>query len=585
MDLNYYSKIIYARSICDDAGLELVESKDVTQPFTDGRRIHVPVYQSQWEPNSPEATMWWTYFLHEIYHHQHMDDFDMLRKNKISHKSRMGALLNIVMDHNIERDAYGEYPGRDRLFRNGRVSNDIEQANFIKSLPSNKVEKAKEAVALTMWDNYLRRNWLHGEGAVDVEGAVNAHPEVKKLFDKLQESGLGGEYLRVKNGEENFDLVNKIMQVMDLDPEQELKDSQEQSKKDGEGEGEGSESGAKKGKGEGQGQGQGKGKGKGKAKGEGEDGERVDGEIDYDDLLMHKHVGNREPSYHSLTIDYENYKVNDWNTYVPREVKVIDMTKKNGSRSRYYDRIMRHNGEKALSTQVKKYLLASSRSKMESGHKRGRLDGGKLWKHSAYAGTDAANRVFKQRVIRNNLDTAVQIIVDQSGSMGGEKYEHAAYSAILLNEVFAKIGIPVEIFSFTDYSVPEHYIHKHFTGKISKEHLAKSFSASSDTMGGNADGEALIWGADRLLKRKEKKKVMIVLSDGQPACNGEGDIFKYTKDVAREIETKSPIDLYAIGIEDSTVKRIYKNYGIINNTRELEATLLTVLKEKVLNHV
>ena len=52
--------------------------------------------------------------------------------------------------------------------------------------------------------------------------------------------------------------------------------------------------------------------------------------------------------------------------------------------------------------------------------------------------------------------------------------------------------------------------------------------------------------------------------------------------VVKEIENKSPIDILGIGIEDETVKRIYKDYAIIKNSDQLEDALLSIIKRKFL---
>ena len=101
-------------------------------------------------------------------------------------------------------------------------------------------------------------------------------------------------------------------------------------------------------------------------------------------------------------------------------------------------------------------------------------------------------------------------------------------------------------------------------------------------MSGNADGEAIVWCYDRLIQRREKKKVMVVLSDGSPCCGRYGDIYGYTQEVVRKIENDHIADIVGIGIEDRNVERIYKNSQVINNSDQLEEAILKLIESKML---
>ena len=99
-------------------------------------------------------------------------------------------------------------------------------------------------------------------------------------------------------------------------------------------------------------------------------------------------------------------------------------------------------------------------------------------------------------------------------------------------------------------------------------------------MSGNSDGESIMWAGERLLARKERKKIMIVLSDGQPAGSGGRGIYDFTHRVVKELE--KVIDVHGIGIHSSSVKRYYKSNEVIHDTEALEKAILSVLKNKVL---
>ena len=84
-----------------------------------------------------------------------------------------------------------------------------------------------------------------------------------------------------------------------------------------------------------------------------------------------------------------------------------------------------------------------------------------------------------------------------------------------------------------------------------------------------AVGEAILWSVDRLHKRKNKRKVLIVLSDGQPASN-RGDCYQFTKDVIDQVHKDGRIEIYGIGIIDDTVKQLYPHWSVIRHEDELE---------------
>jgi cobaltochelatase CobT len=100
----------------------------------------------------------------------------------------------------------------------------------------------------------------------------------------------------------------------------------------------------------------------------------------------------------------------------------------------------------------------------------------------------------------------------------------------------------------------------------------------------NADGESILIQSSELMKQKQARKIMIVLSDGAPSAPDAKDSHRgcdtYTRDVIQQIERDGLIEIYAIGIADRSVSEFYSNYDVINDASELESKLLNVLKNK-----
>jgi cobaltochelatase CobT len=90
----------------------------------------------------------------------------------------------------------------------------------------------------------------------------------------------------------------------------------------------------------------------------------------------------------------------------------------------------------------------------------------------------------------------------------------------------------------------------------------------------NIDGEALLWAHDRLLGRPEQRKILMVISDGAPVddstlnVNVGNYLERHLRQVIEEIETRSPVELIAIGIGHD-VTRYYKRAVTIVDAEQL----------------
>lgn len=155
---------------------------------------------------------------------------------------------------------------------------------------------------------------------------------------------------------------------------------------------------------------------------------------------------------------------------------------------------------------------------------------------------------------------AVAVLIDESGSMSSrDRITHARKTAIVLYNFCRSLGIPIEIYGHsTGYGV-ELYSYASFDSVNDTDcYRLMDMSARS----GNRDGAALRFTAERLVKRPEKRKLLIIISDGQPADDGyygteaEADLRGIKKEYARR-----GIILFAaaIGSDKECIKRIYKD--------------------------
>jgi cobaltochelatase CobT len=98
----------------------------------------------------------------------------------------------------------------------------------------------------------------------------------------------------------------------------------------------------------------------------------------------------------------------------------------------------------------------------------------------------------------------------------------------------------------------------------------------------NIDGEALLWAHGRLLQRSEARRILVVVSDGTPmdeatmAANGHDYLESHLQEVVRDIETRSPVQLAAIGIGHN-VSSFYQNATRIARIEQLGPALTAKL--------
>lgn len=204
--------------------------------------------------------------------------------------------------------------------------------------------------------------------------------------------------------------------------------------------------------------------------------------------------------------------------------------------------------------------------------------------------------IYKMRDDAPSLDTAVQLVIDLSGSMSGRKVNVAMQSTICLVEALNRVGVATEVVGFNDcggwlnkadyngaYAARatytrvdpiDFYVFKDFDERLRDAQLALGNIIHCAT-GNNSDGEAIVHAYGRLAKRSEKKKVMLVLSDGSPATNthDHDGLCTHLRMTVDMVERKG-VKTIGIGICDDSVSRFYPRYTVIESVADLgKATL------------
>lgn len=251
-----------------------------------------------------------------------------------------------------------------------------------------------------------------------------------------------------------------------------------------------------------------------------------------------------------------------------------------------------------IGLKLKRFLMAQQESSWHFDLEEGYLDPARLARIVATPTTPLA---FKQEKIDDMLNTAVTILVDNSGSMRGRPIVMAATCTDILASTLEQCGVKTEILGFTTCAWKGGRAREEWTrsgkpynpGRLSdlRHIIYKSFEkqlrSCRDNFGlmlregilkENIDGEAVIWAYKRLIKRPEKRKILIVISDGAPvddstaSANHAKILDQHLRHVVDNINKEGRVELNAVGIGHD-VTRIYPDSIYIKSAEELATTL------------
>lgn len=289
--------------------------------------------------------------------------------------------------------------------------------------------------------------------------------------------------------------------------------------------------------------------------------------------------------------DYEKFIIIDYPKSLGDKKYLEPTAKSKEFLKEYAVRVEPHLiSQENFAQQVRKLIQIRSKSQMQYGVKKGKLDQSRL-SRICFDAPGFNQRVFKNKIENKVLDAAITVLVDMSGSMGGSKVQYALASTLLVNEVCSTLNIPIEILGFTDGYMPGMdiapvmFVYKNFSDlKIDNERIKGCFSTSSLYMYGNPDGENILWAHNRLVRRKEKKKLLIVMSDGSPAASKSSvGLESFTLKAIREIENSKLVDIYGLGLCSNSVEYFYKARSVVNVPEDIPSKLLELIERKIVN--
>ncbi len=257
-----------------------------------------------------------------------------------------------------------------------------------------------------------------------------------------------------------------------------------------------------------------------------------------------------------------------------------------------------------LANKLQRQLLASQKRAWEFDLEEGLLDNSKL---TRVIMDPYSSLSFKKEKDYEFKDTVVTLLIDNSGSMRGRPITIAAICADILSRTLERCAVKVEILGFTtknwkggqsreDWNKRNkpknpgrlndlrHIIYKSADTqwRISKNNLG--LMLKEGLLKENIDGEAINWAFSRLQKRKEERKILMVISDGAPVDDSTlsvnfGDYLeKHLKKTVKFIENKSNVEILAIGIGHD-VSRYYSKAIKITDVQELGDVMINQLSD------
>jgi cobalamin biosynthesis protein CobT len=549
-----------ARILARQYGVNVVFEGNV--PYTDGKTIYLPNYSDLSEELKKDMQ---GFLDHEVAHCK----FTEMQQIKHCINKLHNLLTQNIEDYRIEKEMIKDFPGCQ--FNLGPLNEKY------RGLLNVDWEKRPWPIRLIT----TIRDIVEGRPA-------RIDDDFKRYIDIIKDEieGLRGVKTTKEVRERTEEIIKKIKEEREKEKEEE-------------GDGEDDKKGDKK-----------KEKGKGKpSAGEGEgDEEGESGDID--DMLDAKEGSKTAKEMDKFVTSVEGMMEEAFSKKAKEEEKVpsrheyrIDPKGKKGSKivpaTTRFDKVTDHSGKgnakeyaalkkksasliAPIKYHLERILKVKENAKWSTEKERGSINSRSL---AQLASNKSYRQIFKQFTKMETNNVAVELLIDLSGSMSGRRIEMARASAIGIAEALKDLGIPFEVTGFC--SEHDHRVHEHSAklgasrfgrrGERLDLHVFKSFDCTSlhgisEMRNGsqNPDGECIAWAAKRLSLQRQKRKILMVFSDGQPAT-GDTPFGLLQEDLRTRINevSKFGIEIIGVGIETDYVKEFYPDYVILKDVKDL----------------
>jgi cobaltochelatase CobT len=257
-----------------------------------------------------------------------------------------------------------------------------------------------------------------------------------------------------------------------------------------------------------------------------------------------------------------------------------------------------------LANSLQRKLMAHQNRSWDFDLEEGILDAGRLHRVVTQPLSPLSYKMEQDTKFR---DTVVTLLLDNSGSMRGRPITIAAVTADILARTLERCGVKVEILGFTTRAWKggqsremwqqagkpnqpgrlndlRHIVYKAADAPWRRARKSLGLMLREGILKENIDGEALLWAHERLLGRTEDRRIMLVISDGAPvddstlSVNSGSYLEKHLREVIAYIETRSPVELLAIGIGHD-VTRYYRRAVTITDVDQLGGAVVGQLTD------
>jgi cobaltochelatase CobT len=270
----------------------------------------------------------------------------------------------------------------------------------------------------------------------------------------------------------------------------------------------------------------------------------------------------------------------------------------------YLDQQMTHlqGAVTKLANRLQRRLMAQQNRAWDFDQEEGQLDAARLARVVVSPGHSLSYKIERDTDFR---DTVVTLLLDNSGSMRGRPISIAAISADILARTLERCGVKTEILGFTtrtwkggqsreDWLAAgrpphpgrlndlRHIIYKPADEPYRRARKSLGLMMREGLLKENIDGEALMWAHSRIVNRPEERRILMVISDGAPvddstlSVNHGAYLDQHLRQVIEWIETRSPVELCAIGIGHD-VTRYYSRAVTIMDAEQLGGTMVEQL--------
>ncbi|MDV3459248.1 cobaltochelatase subunit CobT [Sphingomonas sp. HF-S4] len=255
-----------------------------------------------------------------------------------------------------------------------------------------------------------------------------------------------------------------------------------------------------------------------------------------------------------------------------------------------------------LANRLQRRLMAQQNRSWDFDQDEGLLDAARLARVVVNPMQSLSYKIERDTEFR---DTVVTLLIDNSGSMRGRPISIAAISADIMARTLERVGVKTEILGFTTRAWKggqarekwlaegrptqpgrlndiRHIVYKQADEPWRRAKRSLGLMMREGLLKENIDGEALLWAHGRMIGRPEERKILMVISDGAPvddstlSVNSGSYLERHLRQVINWIETRSPVELVAIGIGHD-VTRYYQRAVTIMDAEQLAGTMVEQL--------